>query len=237
MNWLTDEQKQIIRTMAASKHTHESCGFVTKDGIVFMVENTADDPVNQFRIDPIEYARFENIGILGVWHSHLEMDGFSPADQNAIRADNLPWAVYCLRTDVFHCADPNAIAPYIGRPFVYGVYDCYSLVTDYLLLEHDIELPYHGRGAYGEWDTPEFNAFDISWHTEATRIVAKDRLRDGDIIGLNLGKHRGHTDHVGVINGDLQLLHHLADQPSRVDVWGESWQRRVTWAVRPNVLR
>ena len=236
MNWLSEEQKQVIRTLAAQEPGQECCGFAMQDGGVFMLPNIAHDQAAEFAIDPRDYARWEPLGIAGIWHSHLELDGFSPLDQQVLRGDDMPWAVYCLRTDRFHQCDPGVTAPYIGRPFVYGIYDCYSLVKDYLAHEHNIKLPAWERGEWGEWDTPEFKPFDMQYVHIGKRVPAYMPLQDGDILLMQLGTHKGHTDHVGVINEDLRLLHHLAEKESRVDVMGGLWQRQLRLAVRPNEL-
>lgn len=236
MALLSEGQKHVIRTMAAQNPDTESCGFIMEDGGLIMLPNIAHDQAGEFAIDPRDYAKWEPLGIAGVWHSHIELDGFSPLDQTVMRSDSLPWAIYCLRTDKFHECDPNWTAPYVGRPFVYGIFDCYSLVSDYLAHEHQVHLPLWDRGEYGEWNQPGFNPFDEEWAGIGKRVPSYSPLQDGDILLMNLGDHRGHTDHIGVINEDLRLLHHLAEKESRVDVMGGAWQRALRLAVRPNEL-
>jgi proteasome lid subunit RPN8/RPN11 len=236
MNWLSEEEQQVIRLFSAAAPEQESCGFVLSDGAVVSLANTAENTIEQFRIDPADYARLEPLGIRGVWHSHLELDAFSATDQQVMRADVLPWAVYCLRTDRFHQCDPLAVAPYVGRPFVYGIYDCYSLVRNYLAQEHDIHLPVWQRHTYGEWNERNFTPFDEEFPKYAKRLPSHLPLQDGDVVGMNLGSNSGHTDHIGIINSDRLLLHHLAEKESRVDVFGGIWQRQLRWVMRPVAL-
>ena len=233
MNWLTDQTKTQIRAYACETPNEESCGFVLEDGIAVQVANKAEDPINQFAIDPFDYARFDS-SIQGVWHSHLDFAGFSALDQQVMAADDLPWAVYCLSDDSWHQCDPGVTAPFEGRPFVFGVYDCYSLITDYLMKE-GVQLPPWRRGSWGEWNTPAFSPFDDEWKNYG-RTVKNGIYQAGDMLLLNLGDFPSHTDHVGVFVNSKQFLHHPAQGVSRLQTFGGYWKRRLNWVVRPHSL-
>lgn len=230
MNWLTEEQQLQIRIYAADRLEEETCGFVLTDGSVVAVENEADDKANQFLIGAACYAKYDE-RIAGVWHSHLELAGFSELDQQVLSADVLPWAVYCLMDDSFHECNPQTIAPFEGRPFVFGVYDCYSLISDYLKGE-GVNLPSWARGSWGEWNTPGFTPFDDEWKKHG-KLVANNRYQAGDILLLNLGDYSSHTDHVGVFINSNQFLHHPAQGVSRLQTFGSYWKRRLNSVIRP----
>ena len=230
MHWLTSEQKLQIRQLAASTHTEETCGFVLSDGAVIQAPNIADDRINEFAISPLFYAEHDE-HVKGVWHSHLELAGFSPLDQQVMSTDVLPWAVYCLRDDSWHECDPTQPAPLEGRPFVFGHYDCYSLITD-ALAELGVVLPPWKRGSWGEWNTPGFRPFDVEW-SKYGKLVTDGRYQEGDILLLNLGDHAGHTDHVGLMVGAKRFLHHPSGGVSRLQTFGSYWERRLNCVVRP----
>ena len=235
MNWLSFEQRQEIAQKASAHNDEERCGFVLLNGQVVEVENQAEDKVANFRISPHDYARWEeSVGIKGVWHSHLELDGFSQLDQQVLSRDILPWAVYCLRTGTFHQCEPEAAAPLIGRPFVFGVYDCYSLITD-KLKELGVELPAWPRGEWGEWNTPGFFPFDQQ-ADGVGRPVTNGIYQEGDILLMNLGDYAGHSDHVGVFVDHQRFLHHPAEHLSRIDRFGSWWERRTRLVLRPAAL-
>lgn len=234
MEWLSAEQGAAIRRLASAHPERETCGFVLVDGAVVEVANVARDPVNQFEISPADYAACDTLGIAGCWHSHLHLPAFSPVDQQVLLADPMPWAIYCLATAEFVECNPNATAPLLGRPFVYGVYDCYSLVSD-MLRDLAVVLPPWPRGCYGEWNQPGFLPFDQQ-AAAIGRPVPPGQQQRGDILLLNLGDHAGHTDHVGVFLDHQRFLHHPAERRSRVDRFGAWWERRLRLIVRPQEL-
>ena len=234
MNWLTIEQKRQVQQAAAAQPEREVCGFVLDNGLVVEVPNRAKDPALEFEISPSDYAHWDEVGIKGVWHSHLELDAFSPLDQQVMAADTLPWAVYCLKTGNFTQADPEGLAPLEGRPFCFGVYDCYSLVSD-KLGEMGVQLPAWPRGRWGEWNTPEFQPFDEQWQ-HVGKPVTNGVYQAGDILLMNLGDHKGHTDHVGVFVDHRRFLHHPAEKLSRLQTFGKHWERYLNLVVRPHQL-
>lgn len=233
MNWLTTQQRTTIRDLAVDRLSEETCGFVLTDGSVVRVANEAEDRVNEFVIGADSYAKHDE-NIKGVWHSHLELAGFSPLDQQVLAADVLPWAVYCLLDDSFHECDPQITAPLEGRPFVFGVYDCYSLITDYLN-GRGVELPPWPRGTWGEWNTPTFSPFDDEWKNFG-RPVSDGRYQGGDMLLMNLGDFPNHTDHVGVFVDGKHFLHHPSQGVSRLQTFGSYWKRRLNWVIRPHSL-
>ena len=233
MNWLTDDQRAAVRAYATSNPEEETCGFVLSGGEVIEVPNVAADRTELFEISPADYARHEE-QIIGVWHSHLTLAGFSPMDQQVLSADILPWAVYCLSDDSFHQCEPEVTAPLEGRPFVFGVYDCYSLISDKLETMR-VNLPEWPRGNWGEWNTPAFRPFDEQWSAIGSPVF-DGAYQEGDILLMNLGDHAGHTDHVGVFLNHREFLHHPANHQSRRQIFGSYWNKRLNWVIRPHAL-
>lgn len=234
MHWLTAQQKKEISGLASASPERETCGFILANGAVVEVANVARDPANQFEISPADYAANDALGIAGVWHTHLTLEAFSPLDQQVLLADPMPWAIYCLATGTFIQCEPGAPAPLIGRPFVYGIYDCYSLSSDFLA-GLGVTMPPWPRGRYGEWNQPGFLPFDDQASAIGAPVLGGDYQR-GDILLFNLGDHAGHTDHIGVFIDHQRFLHHPADRTSRIDRFGSWWDRRLRLVVRPRAL-
>ena len=165
--------------------------------------------------------------IAGIWHSHRDLDGFSPADQMQIAAGDWPHAVYNLATDRFWQCEPGVAAPYVGRPFVYGIYDCATLVEDWLAAERGLRFPAVERGVYGEWTKSTFDAFDRLAGQVGVEVTTPAA---GDIICLG---ENNRTDHIGILLEDGRLLHHPAGHSSRISPYGRPYRRITLRVVRP----
>lgn len=227
---LTEIQKNEIRAFSRGGLVQEACGFVLGDGRVVRTLNTHPEPADAFQIDPDAYARAdEAYGVAAVWHSHAKLNGLSPEDQAAVRADGeLPWIVYCLRTDEFHVVDPQDRGPLLGRTFSYGILDCYSLVCDALEERHGVILPDWKRGNWGEWGRPDFTVFDMQ-APEFCRRVGRERLLPGDVVLMG----KDHTSHIGILTDADRMLHHPASRRSQEVHYGEWWQARTRSIWRP----
>lgn len=236
MNWLSTQERDQIKRLSVKRPTEESCGFVLENEDVVQVENIHPDKEFHFRISEQDYMKWDTEGIKGIWHSHTVDPSFSPTDQMVMRCDKLPWAVYCISENKFTEADLSKPAPLLDRPFIYGVWDCYSLTTDFLK-EAGINLPPWKRGMHGEWDTPGFFEFDNNWDKYNTVDVTRKRYQKYDIVLMNLGTNKGHTDHIGVFSDDgITLLHHPYNSLSRKNKWSQWLATRTNLVVRPREL-
>jgi len=85
-------------------------------------------------MDPADYALAEDSGpILAVVHSHPDAAPLpSQADLVACERTGIPWFILGWPTEIWHFMTPKGYrAPLIGREFVHGVLDCYTLIRDW----------------------------------------------------------------------------------------------------------
>ncbi|QBX68330.1 NlpC/P60 family protein [Serratia quinivorans] len=119
---------------------------------------------------------------------------------------------------------PQSELEYENRPYIYGQYDCYSLIRDYLLREKGFVLNDYPREVYSI-DSGK-NIFEVQAPEEGFVRVEDASLQSGDILVFNLPSTR--LQHAAVYIGNGQMLHHLPPGQSRQETCSESWKKRIS---------
>ncbi|MGP3051496.1 NlpC/P60 family protein [Serratia ureilytica] len=127
---------------------------------------------------------------------------------------------------------PQTELDYENRPYIYGQYDCYSLIRDYLLREKGIALNDYPREAY-YLDSGK-NIFEVQAPEEGFVKVEDTSLQSGDILVFNLPSTT--LQHSAVYIGNGQMLHHLPPGLSCREAYSEKWEKRTSSVWRHNNL-
>jgi cell wall-associated NlpC family hydrolase len=142
----------------------------------------------------------------------------SEADKISCEESKLPWYIVNPKIETWGYYEPCGYkAPLLGRPWVWGVTDCLSLVEDWYLEEKQISFKKATRPLTPEIfaenpQSKEDGDFDNYLTTAGFRLLApNEKLQNGDVLAMSiLGKG---LNHVGIfIDGDV--LHHLGDRLS-----------------------
>ena len=221
---------------AAFKHAKqelpkESCGLVAiikGKETYFACKNIAEDPKDMFIIDPEDWAKAEDTGeVTAVIHSHpVTSPELSMADKVACEKTKVKWYVVQPNLEQWVEYEPCGYkAPLIGRKWVWGVNDCWSLCRDYYKEHLGIELK--------DWDRPTSSdaflkdpSFDRSFADTGFRELRPDEeLKKNDLLLMSM-RSQG-LNHIGLYLGDQLLLHHLQNRLSSRDLLDE-WLLKCT---------
>ena len=117
---------------AQNCYPQECCGLIiqqTNKACYWPCDNIATNKTDEFEISAQEYAAAEDHGnIIGICHSHPDASS-KPSDRDIAmcEASSLPWHIISWPEGDLRSIVPTGEAPpLVGRPFVHGVWDCYS---------------------------------------------------------------------------------------------------------------
>jgi len=212
MSW-----KQDALVHAKEQDPKESCGLLLNikgKEKYFPCKNLSTYSQQCFIIDPDDFVKAEESGnILAVIHSHpVTPPVASQADKISCENSALPWHIVNPKTEQWGYYEPSGYKPpLIGRQWVWGVTDCWSLVRDWYKEEKNIILR--------DWDRPttpqqflEKPLFEsCAWRTGFRELRPDEKLINGDVLLMSILSPT--LNHVAIfLNGDV--LHHLADRIS-----------------------
>jgi len=180
-----------------------------------------------FILDPEDYVKADNLGeIIAIFHSHpVTPPTPSQADRISCEQSNLPWYIVNPKTEQWAELKPEGYEPELcGRPYVWGITDCYALVRDWYKQEKNIILKDYERSI-----TPEeflINPYFEKYAEDAGfRELANDEsLEVGDVLLMSILHPT--LNHVAIFLGDM-VLHHLADRLSCKEPYSE-WLLKCT---------
>ena len=231
---LPNEIKEQALAHAKSEVPKESCGLVV---VVkgrkryFPCKNIAETPDEHFVLDPISYVEAEEKGeIIAVVHSHpVTNHAPSSADKVACEKSRLPWHVVNPNTELWGYCEPSGFElPYVGRQFVHGIIDCYTLCRDWYNKEWNLNLRDYERR--DEWWYKGENLYLDNFKKEGFHEIKVSDLVIGDALLMQLESPV--PNHAAIYLGDNVVLHHVQGRLSSRDVYGGYYQKVTAKALR-----
>ncbi len=212
----------------------EACGLVVRvDGaeIFRACDNQAVDAAEHFVISAEDYAAAEDAGeVVAVFHSHPNAPCHpSEADRVACEASGLPWHIVGLPSGQWGGCEPCGYrAPLEGRPFAWGVLDCYSLIRDWYRDNRGVALPDFERR--DQWWANGGNLYRDNFAAAGFREIELRDAAHGDVLLMQL-QSRVENHGAILLDGNV-ILHHLQGRLSCRETYAGYWRRVTRTALR-----
>lgn len=228
---VTDKLLDTIKEHVNSSPKREICGLIVshKRKNMYIPCTNVSQGENEFIIDAAEYADIsDKYKVLAVVHSHVGINpNPSQADLIAIERNKLPFLIVNYPLNTWTWTEPTGyVAPYIGRPFVHAVTDCYALLVDYYKRELKLDIKDYAR--QNEWWIKGDNLYLENY--EDAGFVKVDDLQKNDIILMQVASPV--PNHCAIYLGDNIILHHVMGRVSSRDVYGGYWRKITSVIVR-----
>ena len=229
---LTDAMQADILQHAKAEFPKECCGLIA---VVkgrrryFPCQNIAETPDEHFVL--AGWNEVEDKGeIVAVVHSHPTTNPQpSEADRVACEKSGLPWFIVNPSTEEWGYYEPEGFElPYVGREFVFGIVDCWTLIRDYYQREYGVELRDYDRRD-GFWLRGESMYVD-NLPNEGFRPIPVQDVQPGDLILMQLVSPL--PNHAAIYLGDQQILHHVQARLSTRDVYGGYYAKSTVSGYR-----
>lgn len=221
---IPEKLKTELIKLAKQNEPREMCGFIILNGgeLEFInCENIADDPENFFEISPDDFV---SVGsphdIVSIIHSHPGGEPvLSVADFQMQQNTGMDWWLVC-GDDVYQFP---FFEPLLGRQFVHGHTDCYTLFRDFYRLSGK-EFPNFERDDY--WWEDGFNLYmDHMEEQGFERLTDVKELQVGDVILIQVGADV--PNHAAIYIGDQMVLHHSPRRLSKRDLYDGYWLKHT----------
>lgn len=231
---MNDKNKALFLEHARLQLPKEACAVLTiQRGVetLNICRNIAEDSLNNFIIDPEDFARAQELGdVIAIIHSHpMNSPLPSQADKVSCEQTKLKWYIVGgISGDWFELEPSNYKAPLVGRSFTHGILDCYSIIKDYFSEVLSISIPDFDRDF--EWWKKGDDLYAQSFPEAGFVEVDISDIRKHDVILMQI--HSVVINHGAVYLGDEKILHQLQGRLSSVDVYGGYWQKHTVKVVR-----
>lgn len=232
---MREKLMNAIRRHVATEYPKEACGVVvqTRHSQIFIpCRNVAERPADTFTLSPDDYqAALAQGEIIMIVHSHPDVVSLVPSEMDRIQCDwsGTEWGIMSWPDGDFCTLTPRVERDYVGRQWVLGYADCWTLIREYYRREFGLSLGDYSV-PYEWWENGGERLYDDNWQHEGFVEVEPRDMQPGDIIMMSI--QAGVTNHAAVFLGDNIILHHMSGHLSTRTPYGRYYRDRTVRVVR-----
>lgn len=208
-------------------YPNEMCGVVLKSGEFIQLTNLSETPEKEFILDSFVFAKLRS-RVAYIVHSHtlksyLHICTPSIKDIETQENWNIPFMIVGFDGSTY---TPPCYLPtvrnknFIGRPYVYGIQDCGTLIQDYYWFTFGVALkikPIDSLALKKDWDKSIAKALKENGFTSVL-IDNLGNLQKGDLLVVSIAY--GIANHTVIYLGDGTVLNQAeVSQIEPLELW------------------
>jgi len=119
----------------------------------------------------------------------------------------------------------------IGRPFSMGFSDCFELTRQFFADNFDITISNYARPQ--DWSAANIDLVRRFHEREGFEMITDWKIKDlrpGDVMAMCIGDTN--PNHLAIVVDDNQILHHLVNRLSNVEILRDFWRNVTAFILR-----
>jgi hypothetical protein len=118
--------------------------------------------------------------------------------------------------------------PYINRPFIHGLFDCYTLLQDWMYREKNVKLPFNINRPWEWWGNQQ--SLYLSHAKDFGFLPVSGSAQHGDVMIFALGSTI--ANHCAIYTEDNIVLHHRGAKFSCFEKLSDAFMAKLVTVVR-----
>ena len=232
------QNMEVLKQHAIACYPEEACGVVVNFKYI-PCKNIHDTPLTNFRIDPLEYFKAEQINtIQAIIHNHpitgpIKYNAYYPSGTDMINwmKSDVPWGIYSTEGENVSnivWLDHNKTDELIGREFIHGIHDCYSLCRDYYKSQ-GIIIPNYARDI--TWWKKGIDLYSDNFNNAGFHEIPLKDVKYGDAFLIQYGARV--INHAAIYYDENKILDHSHNRLSQITTLS-NYAPYIKKAVRHN---
>lgn len=194
---------------------------------VFVIQNEGKPQLSDIITDDL----------VGVVLHRLDEDVFSISEEERNEMNNLkvPFVTLGSSKDISEVFIPDRFFEnhkLINRPFLHGMFDCYTLIRDYYRRNFNILLPTNIQRNW-EWWTDGSNLYVDNARSYGFEEVTD--IKKHDVLVMNISSQV--PNHGAIYIGDNKILHHIGGRFSTIENLKSSYKHNLSVIYRNKNIR
>lgn len=169
--------------------------------------------------------------ILLKYRPENDVNSFGEDEREEMALLKIPTVLMGSNKEIFRWYIPDRYfenKPYLNRLYLYGIFDCYTIVHDYYSREWGVWMPMNMSRPYGWWD----KAKNLYFENKPDWVQESSSIQRYDTIIFNL-HDESMPNHAAIYLGNGKMLHHLETRLSCIEDLTTMWKTKIYSVFRP----